>query len=152
MSTDNRVIAVVSSLQEFQQIYDTLAADGVVVQHASCVLGAVLARAYGEITALAEAPPDGPRNTAQTLAQHPVILYDIDPDDLHGWREALRQILSLYADARVIFASRLADEDLWVEVLKTGGHDLLSKPFSESELRQAVQRALDPSKMLATAA
>jgi FixJ family two-component response regulator len=53
----------------------------------------------------------------------------------------------------VIFASRLADDDLWVEILETGGHDLLSKPFTDSELRQAVRRALSPdSHAMATAA
>ena len=153
MGADNRVIAVVPSLEEFQRIYDTLAMDRVEVRHASCTLEAVLAHAHAQMTAVAEAPPDASPNMAEKLlARGPVILYDIDPDGLNGWREALQQLLSVYADPRVIFVSRLADEDMWIEVLKTGGHDLLSKPFSELELRQAVRRALGLSHALATAA
>jgi CheY-like chemotaxis protein len=164
MVTDNRVIAVVPSFQEFQRICETLATDDVVAQHASCLLGAVLAHAHMQMAALAEAARkseghlclDGVGDTSQEfLSQGPVILYDIDSfsDDLEGWRGALRQCLSLHPDARVIFTSRLADEDMWIEVLEKGGHDLLGKPFSETELRQAVRRALRrDSKTLATAA
>ena len=154
MGACNRVIAVGPSPQEFQRICDTLAMDRVTVHHASSVLGAVLAYAQAQMTALEEAGPAGDPNLAEKiLAQGPVILYDIDPADPNGWREALGQFLSVHSGARVIFASRLADEDLWIEVLETGGHDLLSKPFSESELRQAVRCALGlASNALATAA
>ena len=153
MGADNRVIAVVPSFQEFQRIYDTLAGDCVDVQHASCALGAVLAHAHARMIALADQPPDRSPDAAQKMpAQGPVILYDIDPGDVYGWREALRQFLSFHPGTRVIFASRLADEDMWIEVLETGGHDLLSKPFSDSELRQSVRCALGMSNALATAA
>ncbi len=166
MGADNRVIAVVPSLQEFQQICVTLAADDVVVQQASGVLEAVLAHVHAQSASWADAPKESggdlPLDGAapqKVFARGPVILYDTDSSDdssLHGlkdWRDVLRQFLSLHSGARVVFVSRLADEDMWLEVLEAGGHDLLSKPFSESELRQAVRRALLlNSHALATAA
>jgi FixJ family two-component response regulator len=152
MGSDKRLMAVVPSFQEFQRIFDILAPDGVDVQQASCLLEAVLAHAHAQRAMLAQARQDGTNDLAMTNAG-PVILYDIDSftSNLNGWRGALRQLLNLHHDTRVIFTSRLADEDMWIEVLATGGHDLLSKPFSDSELRQAVRRALG-GKALATAA
>jgi len=151
--TDHRVIAVVPSWQEFQRIFETLASDDIVVQHASSTLGAVLAHVHAQMTAMTESEPQ------ELLAQGPVILYDADASPLHSplqpedWRAALQQFLRVHPGARVVFLSRVADEEMWIEVLKTGGHDLLSKPFSEAELRQVVRRAFlrDP-KTLATAA
>jgi FixJ family two-component response regulator len=147
--TDNRVIAVVPSFEEFQRICETLASDDIVVQHASCLLGAVLAHLHAQKAESAETTPE------KIQAQGPVIVYDADPSPQNSedWREALRQFLRVHSGACVLFLSRVADEDMWIEVLKTGGHDLLSKPFSETELRQAVRRAfLRNSKTLATAA
>ena len=156
MGSDKRLMAVVPSFQEFQRIFDILAPDGVDVEQASCLLEAVLAHAHAQRAMLAQARQDGADEIPETNPETkpaPVILYDIDSFSSapNGWRGALRQLLNLHHDTRVIFTSRLADEDMWIEVLATGGHDLLSKPFSDSELRQAVRRALG-GKALATAA
>jgi FixJ family two-component response regulator len=155
MGADNRVIAVVPSFQEFQRICEALASDDVRVEHASCLLGAVLAHASAQMAALAEATGATAEVRAKILQQGPVVLYDADsfPQSSEDWRSAFEQLLSLHPGARVIFVSRLADEDMWIEILETGGHDLFSKPFSGTELRQAVRRALlSSSKRLATAA
>jgi FixJ family two-component response regulator len=147
--TENRVIAVVPSFGEFQRICETLAPDDIVVQHASCLLEAVLAHLHAQVAESAEAMPE------KIPGQGPVIVYDADPSPQNpqDWREALRQLLRVHSEARVLFLSRVADEEMWIEVLKTGGHDLLSKPLSETELRQAVRRAfLRNSNTLATAA
>jgi DNA-binding NarL/FixJ family response regulator len=151
--TDHRVIAVVPSPQEFQRIYGSLASDNIVVEHASSLLGAVLAHVQWQSRALAESTPE------ELLAQGPVILYDADPSPFHqedwqeDWRAALQQFLRVHPGSRVVFLSRVADEEMWIEVLNSGGHDLLSKPFSDTELRQAMRRAfLSDRKTLATAA
>jgi FixJ family two-component response regulator len=146
--TDHRVIAVVSSSQEFQRIFETLASDDIVVEHASCMLGAVLAHVHARMTARAEATAE------EVLAQGPVILYDTDASPLlPDWRVALQQFLRVHPGSRVVFLSRVADEEMWIEVLKTGGHDLLSKPFSDTELRHTMRHAfLRGPKTLATAA
>jgi len=155
VGADKRVIAVVPSFQEFQRICETLASDDVTVEHASCLLGAVLAHAAAQMAALEQAAGVTADVRAKILEQGPVVLYDADssPQGSEDWRGALEQLLSLHPGARVVFVSRLADEDMWIEILETGGHDLLSKPFSGTELRQAVRRALlSKSKTLATAA
>jgi DNA-binding NarL/FixJ family response regulator len=149
----NRVIAVVPSPEDFQRICDSLARDNIAVEHASCLLGAVLAHAHAQIAARAGNPRD------RNAPQGPVILYDIDAvaeaasdQPAPDWREAMGHFLNMHPDTRVLFVSRLADERMWIEVLATGAHDLLSKPYSQAELRQAVRRALLSSKIMATAA
>src|SRR5438477_13162242 len=47
------------------------------------------------------------------------------------WRDFLRTASG--PGTPLIVTSRLADERLWAEVLKLGGHDVLAKPFEEPE-------------------
>ncbi len=139
MSADNRVIAVVPSPQEFQRICGILAQDRISVEQASSVLEAVLLHAYARLG------DSGARRA-------PVVLFDIDGAS-SPWRDALEQFRMVHPASRFIFLSRLADENLWLEVLKAGEHDLLSCPVVESELRHAVLRALDrAARSLAAAA
>jgi DNA-binding response OmpR family regulator len=41
----------------------------------------------------------------------------------------------------LIVSDRLADEQLWAEVLSLGGYDLLMKPFDAKEVHHAVSTA-----------
>jgi DNA-binding response OmpR family regulator len=68
------------------------------------------------------------------------------------WQDVLSEISKFAVPPRVAVVSRLADERLWLEVLNLGGHDVLSKPLVEDELRNvlgslpphSVQSALRP--------
>ncbi len=46
----------------------------------------------------------------------------------------------------VIFISRFADEDLWIESIQRGAYDLLPKPLDRNELRRTVTNALARSR------
>jgi DNA-binding NtrC family response regulator len=46
----------------------------------------------------------------------------------------------------VIFISRLADEDLWIESIQRGAYDLLPKPLDRNELQRIVTNALTRSR------
>jgi DNA-binding NtrC family response regulator len=46
----------------------------------------------------------------------------------------------------VIFISRFADEDLWIESIQRGAYDLLPKPLDKKELQRIVTNALARSR------
>jgi DNA-binding response OmpR family regulator len=58
------------------------------------------------------------------------------------WRDMLSQMKDLIPAARLVVASRLADERLWAEVLNLGGYDVLAKPFSAQEVTHVIESAL----------
>ena len=58
------------------------------------------------------------------------------------WRDMLSQMSDLLPAARLVVASRLADERLWAEVLNLGGYDVLAKPFSAEEVTHVIESAL----------
>jgi DNA-binding response OmpR family regulator len=61
--------------------------------------------------------------------------------DAGTWREML-DLLSLLSDPPLlIVTSRLADERLWAEALNLGAYDVLSKPYSMSEVVRVVSLA-----------
>jgi len=53
---------------------------------------------------------------------------------LGDWTDLLAAIRHVFHPPLLIVTDRLADEYLWSEVLNLGGHDVLAKPFRESEL------------------
>jgi DNA-binding NtrC family response regulator len=61
------------------------------------------------------------------------------------WRDMLGQMNNLMPGARLVVASRLADERLWAEVLNLGGYDVLAKPFSVQEMMHVIESALQLS-------
>jgi DNA-binding response OmpR family regulator len=61
------------------------------------------------------------------------------------WRNVLDYLWHPKAHPDLIVASRLADDRLWVEVLDSGGCDVLAKPFDAEELRRVVGLALRAS-------
>ena len=58
------------------------------------------------------------------------------------WKDVLDRCLETPKPAPVIVTSRLADEQLWAEVLNLGGYDVLAKPFREREVLHTVTSAL----------
>ena len=72
----------------------------------------------------------------------PVVLCE---DDLPGatWKDVLSKIRDIAHAPRLIVISRHLDQDLWSEVLNLGGHDLLSRPVSESQVRWVVGHAFE---------
>jgi DNA-binding NtrC family response regulator len=82
---------------------------------------------------------------ALTLLQEeriPVVVCEQHLPD-GNWRSLLEGIATLARRPKLIVASRLADDLLWVEVLKLGAYDLLALPYSEPEVRRVISRAWD---------
>lgn len=74
------------------------------------------------------------------LAQyrHPhAIVCDAELSD-GGWRRIWKALSSDRQPPHLIVASRNADENLWVQVLNEGGHDVLLKPFCAEEVIWAI--------------
>jgi len=46
----------------------------------------------------------------------------------------------------IIFVSRLAEEELWMESIQRGAYDYLPKPLDENELRRVVNNALEKGR------
>ncbi len=63
----------------------------------------------------------------------PVVMTERDLP-LGDWKNLLAAIGHLPHAPLLIVAARLADENLWAEVLNLGGHDVLAKPFQAKEL------------------
>jgi len=57
------------------------------------------------------------------------------------WRDLLADVHRQTAETRFIVFSRLADDQLWIEVLNRGGYDLLAKPFAPAEVSRVVKLA-----------
>jgi DNA-binding NtrC family response regulator len=70
----------------------------------------------------------------------PVILCDRDLPS-NGWRSAVEGLASSPHRACVILVSAVVDTYLWNEVVRTGGFDVLSKPFREDDVARAVRLA-----------
>lgn len=69
----------------------------------------------------------------------------ISEDDLPGftWKDVLLKTRDLAHAPKLIVISRHADEHLWSEVLNLGGHDLLTRPLNESQVRWVVGHAFE---------
>jgi len=65
--------------------------------------------------------------------------------DLAGqcWRSMLRRLrfLALNPEPRLVVSARLADDQLWSEVLNLGGYNVLEKPFDKQEVFWVVSHA-----------
>ncbi|MDE3161077.1 MAG: response regulator [Acidobacteriota bacterium] len=70
----------------------------------------------------------------------PIVICDRDLPD-GGWRQLLQETESLARPPKFIVSSRFADEELWMEVLGAGGHDVLRTPFDASEAYRVVRFA-----------
>jgi DNA-binding response OmpR family regulator len=71
----------------------------------------------------------------------PIILWDRDLPETE-WREAVRTLASLPNRPIVIILSKAADENLYGEVFRAGGFDILVKPLRTESLLRTVKLAL----------
>ena len=82
------------------------------------------------------------REALRQVRQRPpaVMLCERDLPD-GTWRELWEQVRGQDVPPSLIVASRLADDQLWAEVLNLGGYDVLPKPLDPVELRRVVENA-----------
>jgi DNA-binding response OmpR family regulator len=86
------------------------------------------ARSYGEALAVLHDHPI------------PVVLCDSEMPD-GSWKDALSEMADLPEAPLLIVTSRLADDNLWAEVLNLGGYDVLMKPFDRLEVLRVISLA-----------
>ena len=58
-----------------------------------------------------------------------------------NWKDVLSALAPILNPPRLIVVSRLADDELWTEVLDMGGFDLLAAPLREVEVAYSVGAA-----------
>ena len=77
------------------------------------------------------------------LSELPVAVILIEADELgSSWREVLAELDAPGRAPNVVVMTRCASERLWVEVLDSGGFDLVAKPVTDRELWSAVDGAM----------
>jgi len=57
------------------------------------------------------------------------------------WRQVLATVAQGRENVEVIVCSRLADYNLWMDVLEQGGYDVFAEPFQRAELQRIVEAA-----------
>lgn len=67
----------------------------------------------------------------------PLVICDRDLAS-EDWRDVLTKIAALPQAVCVLLASRVVDDYLWRQVIRSHGYDVVSKPFQPEELRRAV--------------
>lgn len=70
----------------------------------------------------------------------PVVLYDRDWPNAE-WRTTVHTFASCPQRPCVILLSRVADDYLWQELIRCGGHDLLAKPLRVDDVNRALKLA-----------
>lgn len=70
----------------------------------------------------------------------PVVLYDRDWPNAE-WRTTVHTFASCPQRPCVILMSRVADDYLWQELIRCGGHDLLAKPLRADDVHRALKLA-----------
>jgi DNA-binding NtrC family response regulator len=58
-----------------------------------------------------------------------------------NWRDVLALTQELPLPPMVVVTCRHADEDLWSDVLNSGGYDVLAKPFDKAEVTRVLGMA-----------
>ncbi len=58
-----------------------------------------------------------------------------------GWRDMVRHCSESQNPPSLLVISRYADDNLWSEVLNTGGYDVLPKPFDCGEVTRVIGMA-----------
>jgi FixJ family two-component response regulator len=70
----------------------------------------------------------------------PIIIYDRE-SSAHNWREVVGALASQSPRPYVILLSPSADANLWDELQRAGGSDILRTPVSRDHLLGALRRA-----------
>ncbi len=87
---------------------------------------------------------DGNEAVARFAALRPALVtMDIVMPELSGI-EAVRRILTLDPDARIVMCSAMGQQSLVVESIQAGARDFVIKPFQVTKVLEAAERALEP--------
>ncbi len=70
-----------------------------------------------------------------------LVTMDIVMPDMGGI-DAVREIIKLDPDARILMCSAMGQQGLVVEAIQAGARDFVVKPFQPSRVLEAVQRLL----------
>ena len=70
-----------------------------------------------------------------------IVLMDLNMDGIDG-TAAIRGILSINADARIVVCSATSDAHIVLNLLKLGAKGYVTKPFTPEKLLNAVNAAL----------
>ena len=70
-----------------------------------------------------------------------IVTMDIVMPEMDGI-EAVRQIMKIDPNARILMCSAMGQQPLVVEALEAGAKDFIIKPFQPSEVIEAVEKAL----------
>ena len=70
-----------------------------------------------------------------------VVISEVRSSDGHSWNDLLHEIQKMVCPPPLIVTDRLADEQLWAEVLNLGAYDLLKTPLDAKEVLYAVSTA-----------
>ena len=82
------------------------------------------------------------RETQMALNASPgVVISKVRLFDGYCWTDLFYEMQKMKHPPPLIVADRLADEQLWAEVLNLGGYDLLAIPFDAKEVLHAVNTA-----------
>ena len=73
-----------------------------------------------------------------------VVLYDQDLSP-QGWRMSVATLAEACPRSSIILLTR--QPDLWNEVIRGGGHDLIRKPITESEAESTISLAVARAKL-----
>ena len=71
-----------------------------------------------------------------------LIVLDITMPEMNGL-EAMKRILALDPQARIIICSAIGQQSLIVEAIKAGARDFIVKPFKPERLVAAIDKALE---------
>jgi DNA-binding NarL/FixJ family response regulator len=70
----------------------------------------------------------------------PIVLCDRELPAAE-WRDVIQMMVSSAHQAYAILLSKVADDYLWNEVIRLGGHDLLTTPLREEDVLRAIRLA-----------
>ena len=70
-----------------------------------------------------------------------LVIMDINMPEMDGMT-AVRNILSLHPEARIIICSALGEKHLMMEALEAGVKDFITKPFQPDKVLEVVQKVL----------
>ena len=103
-------------------------------------------RALGELIAPSHCTlqPARDRDHARSLLDQHAVAVVVSEQDLPDgtWRNVQEDLRQLPEPPVLVVASRSADERLWLEVLESGGFDVLVKPWRPDEVRRVLASAL----------
>ena len=95
-------------------------------------------RDFGWNLALSEAPPQNPPGRHAAVA--PIVIYDRELTP-YKWRDVFCVLTKESPRPYVILLSSSVDQNLWDELQRVGGSDILRAPATREDLLWAVTRA-----------